>query len=71
MSTKSHEQRTAAEPRENEIHDVVISEIVGVTPNIRLLKLRPPEAYRPGILPLIVRLHVARLHSTMITYFRF
>lgn len=61
MST-SHEQRTAAEPRDNEIHDVVISDIVDVTANVRLLKLRPLEASRSGIMPPFVGFHIARVH---------
>ena len=50
----SHEERTAAEPRDNEIHDVVLSEIVNVTENVRLLKLRPPDKSKPGIQFLIL-----------------
>ena len=47
MST-SHEERTAAEPRDNAIHDVVLSEIVNVNDDIRLLRLKSIAKSRPG-----------------------
>lgn len=37
----SHEQRTAAEPRKNEVHDVVLAEVNDVNDDVRLLRLRP------------------------------
>ena len=47
MST-SHEERTAAEPRNNAVHDVVLSEIVNVNDDIRLLRLKSIAKSRPG-----------------------
>lgn len=47
MST-SHEERTAAEPRDNAIHDVVLSEIINVNHDIRLLRLKSLAKSRTG-----------------------
>ena len=47
MST-SHEERTAAEPRDNAIHDVILSEIVNVNDDIRLLRLKSLAKSRIG-----------------------
>ena len=37
----SHEQRTAADPRQNAIHDVILSKVETIYQNVRLLRLRP------------------------------
>lgn len=47
MST-SHEQRTAAEPRENEVHDAFLSEIININEDVRLLHLRPSRKSKIG-----------------------
>ena len=44
----SHEQRTAAEPRHNEIHAVVLSEIININEDVRLLRLRPTMQSKTG-----------------------
>ena len=44
----SHEQRTAAEPRLNDIHAVVLSEIISINEDVRLLRLRPTMHSKTG-----------------------
>ena len=44
----SHEQRTAKEPRRNEFHAVVLSEIIEINEQIRLLRLRPTIQSKTG-----------------------
>ena len=44
----SHEQRTAAEPRHQEIHTVVLSEITNINEDVRLLRLRPTMQSKIG-----------------------
>ena len=39
----SHEERTAAEPRQNALHQVILSKIQQVNPTIRLLELEAVE----------------------------
>ena len=46
-SSLSHEERTAAEPRENELHEVVLHQIHHVLPNVRLIRLRPRNNQQP------------------------
>ncbi|MCJ1259047.1 hypothetical protein MMC24_006882 [Lignoscripta atroalba] len=51
----SHEERTAEEPRENDIHHVILSRIQQVNPTVRLLQLNIPKGKqlkaRPQFLP--------------------
>ena len=42
----SHEQRTIEEPRENEIHDVVLSHITEINRDVRLLRLEPSDRFK-------------------------
>ena len=44
----SHEQRTAGEPRRNDIHAVVLSEIISINEDVRLLRLRPAMHSKTG-----------------------
>lgn len=40
----SHEQRTAADPRQNAIHDVILFKVETLYQNVRLLRLRPSRS---------------------------
>ena len=46
MSNSTHEERTAAEQRENAIHHVSLDKISSVNESIRLLQLRIPANQR-------------------------
>lgn len=40
----SHQQRTATDPRQNAIHDVILSKVETIYQNVRLLRLRPAQS---------------------------